>query len=194
MAKSMYDLLKNRIKNKRLILIGEIHGAEEITLILSKFFAEVAKREKFILCLEIPNEHQLKINAYMESGEDKFLANIKFDDGRDSYLKLIRKLYSLLRDKITLYCIELPAKNQKDKELGLYTNLSLTLLNKEKIFAVLGDIHASSKKINLKKIEIIPVGYLLKILLGKKMFNIRIAKKGKGDKIFNKGFDKVISF
>lgn len=187
----MFDELEKEIKDKELILIGETHGIKEIPPMLFKFFSKVPG--KFNLCLEIPYEFQDKITSYMKSGNEKFLDKINFTDGRNTYLDLIMRIYKL-RKKIMIYCIEPPAKNQEEKEKGLYTSLCLVMLSKEKTFAVLGDIHASQKEVKIEGRKIIPAGPLLKTFFREKMLNVRIAEKDKKseDKLFNKGFDKII--
>ena len=56
----------SKIKNKKLILFGEIHGTKEIPELLSTFFNDVAKNESFNLCLEIPDEFQEQLNSYID--------------------------------------------------------------------------------------------------------------------------------
>ncbi|MBU2496743.1 MAG: hypothetical protein KJ767_01645 [Nanoarchaeota archaeon] len=211
----MLEELKEKIKDKSLVIFGEIHGTKEIPELLSRFFVEIAKDEEFNICFEIPTEFQEKISLFMRNGDDNLLRNSsffsknKFKDGRNSieYLNLIKSLYDInLKNKmnIEVFCIDSIANNQKEKEEGLAENILKSLQNK-KTFAILGSIHASKKPIQFKGIYIIPAGNILFKKLNNKMFNINILpnkghffnfgiKKIVGDynKHFNEGFDYIL--
>ena len=66
----MFDDLKNRIKDKNLIIFGEIHGTKEIPRMISQFFSEITKEEDFNVCLEIPVEFQDNIEDFFRVNEE----------------------------------------------------------------------------------------------------------------------------
>jgi len=192
--------LKDKIKNKNLVIFGEIHGTKEIPELLSIFFSEIAKEENFNICLEIPIEFQKGISLFMRNGDYNFLKNIsffsenKFKDGRNSleYFNLIKSLYkiSLINKKnIEVFCIDPIANNQEEKEYGLAENILKSLQNK-KTFVILGSIHASKKPIQFKDIYIVPAGSILFKKLNDKMFNINILPRG--GQFFNFGLKKIV--
>ena len=206
----MFKDIKNKIKNKELILFGEMHGTKETPELLSHFFSEMAKEKDFNICLEIPQEFQNNI-------EDFFKNNKKFNDGRNSleYYNLIQNIKNLNKKynrSIKLFCIDINSnfniKNDKDiqniREREIAQNI-LNVLDKKKTFVVLGNIHASKKSLSLGQIKIMPSGTILFNKLKDKIFSINfLPKKGKFfniglkeisendfDNSFNKGFDYI---
>ncbi len=202
----MFQRIKDKIKDKSLIIFGEIHGTKEIPELLSRFFSEIAKEEDFNVCLEIPEEFQNQMNFFMESGNFHVLEGISFfykencSDGRNSldYIRLIESIHRInltYNKKIQIFCIDPLANSQDEKEIGLSENILKTLNNK-KTFVILGDIHASKKEIILGNMTIVPASFLIYKKIKEKMINIRIAPKNKElndeEKDFNKGFDYIV--
>jgi len=200
----MFNNLKDRIKDKNLIIFGEIHGTKEIPMILSQFFSEIAKEESFNVCLEIPVEFQDNIEDFFRVNKE----DIKNSDGRNSleYLKLIQNLRNLNKkynQDIKILCIDPVANNQEEKEKGLAENI-LKYLSNKKTFVIMGSIHASKNIIRFQEKIIVPTGNILYKKLGNKIFNINIlpseggfhnlgVKKitGNMDSPLNKGFDYI---
>jgi len=212
----MIQEINSLIKNKKLILFGEIHGTKEIPELLSKFFSELAEKEDFNLCLEIPDEFQKNIDSFLLTGNENILKNVLFFskdfclDGRNSleYFNLIKNIYStniLRRRKIKIFCVcPSLAKSQEELEIMLAKNI-LKIIDKNKTFAILGNVHSSKKEIQIYTQKIIPAGFLLHRKLKDKLFSILLtANKGKffnnelknigpgEDKLFEKNFDFVI--
>ncbi len=202
----MFEELKDKIKDKKLILFGEIHGTKENYRMLLRFFSEIAKEQDFNLCLEIPIEFQSQIDSFMKNGNYNILKKIPFFskenlDSRNNqeYINFIKEIYKInLKNQknIKIFFIEPFAYNQEEKEMGLAKNI-LKLINNEKIFVILGDIHASKKQINLFGPKIIPTGLLVLNKVGKKMFNVRLTQKkrilSKEERLFNQGFDYILT-
>lgn len=189
----------SKIKNKALVLFGEIHGTKEIPELLSRLFVEMSAKEDFNLCLEIPVEFQNSISLFMKTSDENLLKTIPFfskndsPDGRNSleYLNLIRDICEVnLRNKkrIKIFCIDPSANSQKEKEEGLADNIIKSSKNK-KTFVILGNIHASKEVVNLPGISIIPTGRILSEKLGNQVFTINILPlKGK---FFNLGIKEI---
>lgn len=197
----MFDEIKEKIKDKNLVLFGEMHGTKETPEIISQFFSELAKEEDFNLCMEIPIEFQNQINSFIESGNLEELKNIFFfsdegcSDGRKNYIEIINAIYKINLEynrKIQIFCVDPSAKNQNEKEIGLAINIINSIKDK-KTFAILGDVHTSKKEVSLGSIKIIPAGLLISERLNEKMVSIRIASREKEltpeEAKFNSGFD-----
>jgi len=189
----MLDELRDKIKNKKLILFGETHGTGEIPKMLSKFFSELAKHEDFNLCLEIPEELQNTepnkiITRAKEIGTQGLIS--------EEYVKLIKKIPTGVN---VFFIAPNTIKNQEDAEIKLSNNI-LKVLNNKKTFAVMGSVHASKKEIRVHNQKILPAGLLIHKKLKNKLFSVLLTtktsnnglKKTKGQ--FEKGFDHVISF
>ena len=201
----MFDEIKDKIKNKGLIIFGEVHGTKEIPEMLSQFFSEIAKEEDFNVCLEIPEEFQENPYNFFKMDDNEI------SDGRNSleYFNLISKLKILNKKynkNIKLFCVDPIAHSQEEKEDGLAKNI-LKSLSGKKTFAIIGNIHAYKKIINLAELKITTSGSIVSDNLNYKMFSINISpKKGEffnfglheihgqdnSDKDFNKGFDYVL--
>ena len=203
----MFKEIIPKIENKRIIIFGEIHGTKEIPEMLSQFFVDIAKMYEFDLCLEMPVEFQNQINYFMENGNSNLLRNISFfsrkncSDGRNSleYIKLIETIHKINltnNKKIQIFCVDSLTNNQNEKEKNMADTI-LDLSKNKKIFAILGDVHASKREISIGGTKIIPAGLLIFEKLKDKMFNIRIAPRDKElnreESTFNEGFDYVIN-
>ena len=170
--KKIIHQITSNIKNKKIILFGELHGTKEIPEMLSNFFLELAEKETFNLCLEIPDEFQNKIDSYMENGNENILKSISFfskkycTDGRNSleYVNLlggIRRINVTRNKKIKIFCVSLTeTRNQEEAEKGIANNIMKSINNK-KTFAIMGSIHASKRAIEINNQKIIPAGLLI---------------------------------
>lgn len=189
-----------KIKDKQVILFGEVHGTKEIPELLTNFFEDISKNESFNLCLEIPDEFQEQINSYMNSGDYGILKNILFfsakycTDGRNSleYLNLIKTIYKINSEynrNIKIFCVfPSSAKNQEEAERGIANNILKTTDN-ERTFAVIGSIHASKKEVKILQQKIVPAGLLIYQKLKDKMCSIILTAKG--GEFFNNGLKRL---
>jgi len=205
----MFEDLKNKIKNKKLILFGELHGTKEIPNKISDFFSEIVNKEDFNVCLEIPEEFQKEVIEFMDKGDKEILEKIPFfkntsnSDGKNSleYIDLIKNL-SLLNKKynrhIKIFCMDMNSniliENKKDiqniREKRIAKNI-IKILNHKKTFAILGDVHASKNPLLLNELKIMPAGAILFNKLREKMFSTRIMPlKGK---FYNFGIKEIIN-
>ena len=77
----MFELIKDKIIGKKVVIFGEIHGTKETPELLSKFFSEMVEDEKFrdfSIGLEIPVEFQEDLTSYMKSGDIVLFRKISF--------------------------------------------------------------------------------------------------------------------
>lgn len=190
-----------KIKDKLVILFGEIHGTKEIPEMLSQFFSEFANKEDFNICLEIPDEFQEKLNSYISSGDYDILKSILFfsikycADGRNSleYMNLIKTIYKINSEcnkNIKIFCVSPSlAKNQEEAEKGIADNI-LKVVDNKKTFVVIGSIHASKKEIDFLQQKIVPAGLLIYQELKDKMCSIILTAKS--GEFFNNRLKKLI--
>jgi len=204
----MFKILKEKIKNKSLILFGETHGTKEIPELLSQFFTEIAKEEDFNICLEIPGEFQENIEDFFKIKNDSRNSLEYFE-----LIKNIKKLNKKYNRQIKIFCIDINSnfkiENEKNiqnkREEIMAENIMKILGNNKKTFSILGNIHASKKIILISKTRIVPTGFILFNKLKNRMFNVNISPKSgtffnmglkdipKNDfkDSFNKGFDYI---
>ncbi len=171
-----------KIKDKKIILFGELHGTKEIPWILSKFLKDLAKNEDFNLCLELPEEFQ---NTKL----DELLILAKKEDTSglisEEYIDLIKELPKNVK---LFFIVPNLIKNQEEMEIGIADNI-LKLTNGKRTFAILGSIHASKSKIIMGKITISPAGFLIHQKLKDKMYSILL--KGRRGEFYNQGLKQV---
>lgn len=201
----LFEEIYEKIKDKKIIIFGEIHGTKEIPKILSQFFFKLAKQENFNVCLEIPSDFQNNI--------EDFFKNKEFDDGRNSleYFNLIQSLNNINKEydkNIKIFYIDVllyEKISQNEREKIMAENIIKSLEDK-KVFVILGNVHASKIPIKFQDINIITTGTRLYKKLNGEMFSINfVSKKGSfynfgikeinnnyHDDSFNKGFDHVI--
>ncbi len=184
--------LINRIKEKQIVLFGELHGTKEIPKLLEEVFSALAKEETFNIALEIPSRYQLTIDKFLLEGKEDYLIQSDFfletvsSDGRNSleYLNLIKKIYHLRKEykrPINIFCIELDevlneesAQDQKEKELS---KSIMTIAKKGHLLVVLGDIHAAKKIIKIGDQKIVPLGYVLSKKFFGKVMSVRFSPR-----------------
>jgi len=191
----MIKEINSKIKDKQLILFGEIHGTKEIPEFLSKFFSEIAKEEDFNVCLEIPSEFQKNIKSFFKFNKEKH------SDGRNSseYFWLIKNLKNLNKKhgrNIKIFCIDMNSgirirdkKNIQNFREKIMAENILKSLKDKKTFVIIGDIHASKKPILFGKLKINSTGSILLDKIKDKIYNIRIMPT-KGN-FFNFGIKKI---
>lgn len=172
--------IEELIKNKEIILFGEIHGTKEIPIFLMDFLKKLFNKEKFDLCLEIPIEYQENPELFfIEENKSGGLTSME-------YFNLIKELKKI---GIKIFFINDFANNQEQKEKNLYKNI-LKVKNNQKIIAILGEVHASKKPIFFNNLKIFPAGHYIFKYFGERMASIRIISK-KGE-FFNNGIKKII--
>src|SRR3989338_9147352 len=166
----MVQEIISKIKDKKLILFGEIHGTKEIPELLLNLFSDLAKTEDFNLGLEIPNEFQnVEPDKILSSSKEIGTSGLISGE----YIKLIKgipkniKLFFIAPNSI---------KNQEEMEKEIADNI-LKLVDDKRTFVILGDIHASKNKIEFGNLEIVPAGFLIYQRLKDKMCSILLKSK-----------------
>ncbi|MFH1209832.1 MAG: hypothetical protein V1663_03515 [archaeon] len=160
-----YNYLLKRVKDKKLLLFGEIHGTKEIPLIIQKIIT-LLKDDINLIFLEIPKDQQKYINDYVKSINENDLFKMPFfknsnKDGRDSKENLYL-IKCLLDFNLKIICVD--PNEIKDRDYLMYREIkeNLNLDNKKINIFITGNFHASKEKIVINKKEFIPCGYYLR--------------------------------
>lgn len=172
----------SRIKDKKLILFGEIHGTKEIPELLLNLFNDLAKDEVFNLCLEIPEEFQnVDIDKILPLAKETGTSGLISEE----YINLIKKINKKIK---IFFIVPNSIKTQEEMEKGIADNI-LRLFNGKRTLVVLGSIHASKNKITIGNLNITPAGFLIHQKLKGEMYSILLkAKKGE---FFNNGVKQI---
>ncbi|MBM3230182.1 erythromycin esterase family protein [Candidatus Pacearchaeota archaeon] len=178
----MAEKLLSFIRGKKLILFGEMHGTNEIPALLSHLFQELAQKEDFTVCLEIPQEFQEIALKDMLSYAQKIGTSGLLSP---AYIQLIKALPKNVR---VLYIAPNEVQNQEALERSLADTIQKSL-STTRTCAILGNIHASKKKIILNDLTITPAGLLLSQKLKDQVVSI-LFKPKKGT-FYNNGIGTV---
>lgn len=172
-----------KIKDKKIILFGEIHGTKEIPQRLSKFFKDLAKDEDFNLCLELPEEFQnVELDKLLPLAKEIGTSGLISEE----YIELIKEMPKNV--KLVFIAPNL-IKSQEEMEKGIADNI-LKLTNGKRTFAILGSIHSSKNKITMGNLTITPAGFLIHKELKDEMYSILL--KAKSGEFSNNGLKQII--
>lgn len=157
------------LKEKKIIVLGEIHGTREIPKIIQKIIVSLAKNKSINLFLEVPTDQQ----KFIYNKEIPFYKEKESMDGRNSkeYFNLIKYLRKF-KSQIKIFCID-PLIWDKNRDYNIYKNIIRIMKeSKDASVFICGNIHAykNTIEINNKKIE--PTAYYLKNFLKDKMVSI----------------------
>lgn len=139
------------IADKKVIVVGEMHGTTEVPLFVLQLVRQLRKDQKQLTVgLEIPINHQRDIEEYLKTGDfDKLLTleHFKFPDGRtsESMGQLIKGLREISGLKISCFDIEpgLDVSVNRDSLMGI--NLSKSYDGNQMIILT-GNLHANLKE------------------------------------------------
>ena len=196
--------LIEKIKSKKIVLLGELHGTKEIPELITSFFNEYLKENQCNICLEIPSDEQSNIDKFFKTGDQNYIYDMEFfkskpSDGRNSkeYLDLITNIYNLNKNnKTNIFCIDVSIIDytkdiQQQREIGIAKNIIKITNNREKTFVILGNMHIVKQKVTIGSISFLPVGYYLFEKYGNRVVSINLwPKEGK---FFNFSVKKVPS-
>jgi hypothetical protein len=166
----------NFIEQKKLIVLGEIHGTKEVPDLFGKFISLVAnKNKKILVALEITQSSQSAVNNFLKNRDEKELKNDnffsrKYQDGRSSeaMVDLLKKLATF--ENITVLCMD-PRETINSQMTGQErdTIMAKFIANNieqyEKTFVLAGNIHTSSAVGTPWEEDFRPMAYELKSML-----------------------------
>lgn len=163
----MININPSKIKN---LLIGEVHGIGENLEVLRLFVSlYLRKKIKFAVSFEWPSYLSEEINGYVLGRSNKlFWKNwnfIKDKDGRISseHIKFLswlrtKNLKLPTNRKIAVVCFDADARKWNERDRLMAGNIRIT---KQKVIAIMGNLHASKSKFKLDKKQCVPLGYHL---------------------------------
>ena len=187
----------DKIKNKKIILFGEIHGTKEIPVYIRKLCRIILRdRNNILYLLELPKEIEPKINKFIrkeiskkELIKDRLLED-SICDGRFTP-SILRNIKSLSSKGVKFKCIDsVEGKpSERDKDMAGRVVKLIKKYPKPKILLHIGNFHVSSKKIRYKNRTWKPFKlYLPPKIINNSVTIICTAQKGS---FYNQGVKKV---
>lgn len=190
-AKKLFQDTIEKIGHVKIILIGEIHGTMEIPLILKEYFKLIENSFEFNIAVEIPSNYQKKMDLFLSTGKTKIISETNFfrnrDDGKNGleFLELLKSFCYLKNANV--FCVDVNENSfngtQQERENIIAKNI-LKIGSKNKIFAILGNVHAGNFKNGFKS-----AGYIIKKAGSGEVFNVNLAPLS--GEFYNFGFKKV---
>jgi len=117
-GRSIPPQLIDNLKRKRLVMLGEIHGTNEMPDFTFQIVAALAKRRKITLGLEFPSDLQPLIDAFLVSGDiepvkhSNFFQDRNYGSGRTTGA-IIALLDNVRRLKnVKILCFDIPFKSK----------------------------------------------------------------------------------
>lgn len=157
-------------KNYRAILIGEIHGTNEVPQVVESMVKLwLAKDEKIILALELPQSQQQFVDSFFATGNFPILENAEpfnshVQDGRSGIATatMLKNLFGLKNLKV-LFFDPSEAKSRQERDSAMAELiLQKTAENPEhKIILLAGNLHAKLIRGMSSDSTFKPMGYLL---------------------------------
>ncbi len=161
-------------RNKKFLLIGEVHGVKENIRMLKSIVNSYLNKHnhKLVIALEWPAEFTGEINDYLRGRiklnwrKWKF---VKYKDGRISkehlkFLNWIKKINLKIPEskKIEILCFDMNAKkwNIRDEKMARIL-LKVGKGRKNKIIAIMGNLHARKEPFYMDTKKYIPLGTYL---------------------------------
>ncbi|MEO6902036.1 MAG: hypothetical protein ABI315_02655 [Bacteroidia bacterium] len=154
----IYDLNKldsinftNFITDKKVIVVGEMHGTTEVPLFVLQLIKQLKKsQKKLTVGLEIPINYQKEINDFMKSGDFeklKKLDHFKYPDGRTSIAmgQLIKGLRELSGVKTICFDIDTNLRYGINRDSLMGVNLSESYRDGQMVILT-GNLHANLKE------------------------------------------------
>lgn len=155
---TIYDLNKldsvnfiDYIINKKVIVVGEMHGTAEVPLFVLQLTKKLTKNQnKLTVALEIPSNYQKDINEFMKNGDFERLKRIdyfKYPDGRTSVAmgQLIKGLRELKSVGVICFDIDTNSSSAVNRDSLMGMNLSKSYKD-GKIVILTGNLHANLKE------------------------------------------------
>jgi hypothetical protein len=155
---TIYDLnkldspdFKNFIADKKVIVVGEMHGTAEVPLFVLQLIKQLKETQrKLTIGIEIPINYQKDIDDFMKNGDFEKLKNLdhfKYPDGRTS--KAMEQLLKGLREikRVNVICFDIDTNSDSGVNRDSLMALNLTTSYKGGQMVVLtGNLHANLKE------------------------------------------------
>lgn len=154
----IYDLNKldsvnftNFITDKKVIVVGEMHGTTEVPLFVLQLTKQLKRtQKKLTVGLEIPINYQKDINEFMKKGDFeklKKLDHFKYPDGRTSIAmeQLIKGLRELKSVRVICFDIDTNLSSGVNRDSLMGVNLS-NIYEGGQMIILTGNLHANLKE------------------------------------------------
>jgi hypothetical protein len=139
---------KNFIDQKKIIVIGEMHGTTEVPLLVLQLANQIKRKKKpLTVALEIEKNLQEEINDFLKHGDfDKLLGfdYFKYPDGRTSIAmrELIKGLRRIKGVKVVCFDIESGLGSGFNRDSLMAVNLSKDI-DEGQMIILTGNLHAN---------------------------------------------------
>jgi len=124
---SLPPQLISAIDGKRLVLVGEVHGTNELPELVLQVITKLAEKKSLLVGLEFPTEIQPQIDQFMKTGdlnilrETRFFQDAEYHSGRGS-VAMVNLLGSLRNlPGVSVFCFDIPYNfngNNRDTEMA----------------------------------------------------------------------------
>ena len=148
---SLPSQLLSTISDKRLVLLGEVHGTNELPDLGLQVITKLAEKKPLLVGLEFPREIQPQIDQFMKTGDLKILQTTKFftdaeyHSGRGS-VAMVNLLASLRHlPLVSVFCFDIPIDfkgNNRDTEMAGNILAMATQQPDQSILIFTGNIHS----------------------------------------------------
>ena len=163
------------VPGREVLLLGEMHGSVEAPELIYQLACTLSKSEEVIVGLEIPSREQPLIDAYLasrgsNSDIERLTSSSFWRNGRDgrssvAMLKLIEDLRMLKTEgaSVTLAAFDDQPGTSLDRDVAIATGIRRirTARPDARIIALMGNIHAMHKPMELDGRTLVPSGSLL---------------------------------
>jgi len=159
----MYNFDLKKIKEKKIILLGEMHGVAENVEIIKTFITSLEAEDMSVLiALEWPKEINSDIHAFLNNTEAilpwQHWSFVQDKDGRISkehvaFLQWLKTRNDILlpEKRHDVFCFSEKDKswNTRDFKMAKNINSILNTHSQKVLLAVMGNLHAQKKKLTL---------------------------------------------
>jgi hypothetical protein len=138
--------LKTCLKSKQVIVVGEMHGTEEVPKFFLQLVKMAGKPKSLQVALEINKDLQKDIDEFMRTGDFSALLKLdyfKWPDGRSSEAmgNLLRELRAM-KIKVVCFDIESTIQTVVNRDSMMAANLAASF-NNGKLLVLTGNLHAN---------------------------------------------------
>lgn len=140
------------IKSKKITLLGEGHGIENLPYLTNQIVKAVSKSQKIIVGLEFPTDTQNVVNEFINSKNGditilkkaKFFVDSEYHSGRASKA-MVLLLQELRKNRnVDVFCFDVPMSySGNDRDTKMAENILNKVENtKQNFIALTGNIHS----------------------------------------------------
>lgn len=164
--------LANFFKGKKIILIGEVHGTNNVPELFGDMVSAVVdNNSKTLVALELPQSAQANIDVFLKTGNDDVLRNEPFfaqglRDGRSSQamVALLRRLSKMPNTKVLCIDVDHPASSSQERDTGMAVAINANRVGFDRTLVLTGNIHSRTSVGTPWDENFRPMGYELKTL------------------------------